>query len=844
MRTLLFILFMGLTLLGEGQPTPIYKKAKWRISTVTAPPPSEDYVGTHSPSIAVGSYAADALAPHFTNSAGTYDGSSFTTAGKFYTTISSTHQSRDQTFKGYFQTGFVQLRSNDSGSLYMYYKAGQNGGTLWVGYAKANAVFSINNENYENTTAQGLDAALTGASWWQLDNINSTYSIDGSQDFEFGADGFRIWVKYGSQYILDQEQTYHLSAGKIAFKGWYVSRMVTTFTARTLLASNTDLRRFNSNDLVVNKISNFQTTGSFSSDGSSTLIVADASGISVGTNLIVATGGEDAYYGRQADIQGGSGVNGHWPEEAQMYETDAARMADTTRLRSLGSSVDGYMMGVRVTGEVWQWQAEFGGYFERMLDLTYAGAWYMRYLVPRGYRGKVLAKNYVSGQWQLTMSLPCKRKTTYAKVYFDNAIAINNLFRSGAAGTVGVGNANRPAAFFFDVSGYVPISEVITLDNRSGWEFYGRGASKDYYGNATADSTVFFTPRGIGAARITLNNSVGAILHDIGSTNTRDANDAGWSDVQWNFNMAQYGSFPSFLSTASPGITVNASNYAKVYNFSIRNGYTGIFSFSNSKYVNAYDGYVEFNHDAHGYFAWAMVMDNNSSNDTARRIRFNAKEYIGAFEAFGSDFCSFDSLYAINASCSNNSSGAFSITNSEFHYTPNSNSSWVTDDKYGISFNGNAYGARKGGLVDNCKFYYYGNTPLVGKPKYFRPAVNVVVTDSVQVKNSQVILVGDFANQDSIDVIAFRSTGTNTLFENLTVSGWTYSSYISPSWNSDYNINMTGTGIIRNCTAGSIFVSNTTDVQVLNQSNIATKYFQIYGQGCGTIASGGCTLNF
>jgi hypothetical protein len=218
-------------------------------------------------------------------------------------------------------------------------------------------------------------------------------------------------------------------------------------------------------------VSTFSTTGTISA-ASNSLVVADASGFTNTSSIIIVIGGESG-----AGARGTVGVGGTWPDLS--YATVTAMNADT------GQS-DGQYAYVVASGNVYQ---SSSGVWTQDAD------YYTSIVIPRSLSATITGK---SGN-TLTLSKSATVTATNAAVYFDNAPIFNPLTLAGS----GVANNTElvwPAGSF-------ALSDSCEI--QQGHDFLAvSGAGK-------TNTTLFF-PDGIAGIAVLFGNQVtGLRIHSL-----------------------------------------------------------------------------------------------------------------------------------------------------------------------------------------------------------------------------------------------------------------------------------------------------------------------------------------
>lgn len=274
--------------------------------------------------------------------------------------------------------------------------------------------------------------------------------------------------------------------------------------------------------------STFVTTGTIPGGSLNTLMVADASGIAIGTRIIIEVGGEAG-----GGLMGTVGVGGTWPTLS--YLTNGDRNADT-------SQPDGKYAYVVATGAV---------------SRSFGGAWF-----PVGAGDGLYAQNFwpkalattVDGKSGTTLTLhdAATVATTNAIVYFDNYDIINNITQFGS------GIADNSQIIL--PTGTYAIRGALGLAGHNDWEFYGT--------SKTASNLLF--PRGLAAqAHFSGSSNNNLYMHDFGMIG--NLRDNGFVPFQLTANETgtiYYQDGPSFVT--SPGMrisNVKGTDIGKVINF-------------------------------------------------------------------------------------------------------------------------------------------------------------------------------------------------------------------------------------------------------------------------------------
>lgn len=287
-----------------------------------------------------------------------------------------------------------------------------------------------------------------------------------------------------------------------------------TLTVSNVIVANTATTTINLNTTGQWKTS--KTTGSMTA-GSPTLTVADASGFSIGDQVIVETGGESG-----AGAWGTLGVGGSWP--ATYYADATAMNADTSK--PLGTYA-----WRQSDGRVYQWNGS-----------TWAATWTSSH--DNFYFTRAMAKALVttitgkSGN-TLTLNANAVVSTTNANVYYDIIPKVAQYFNYYSGGP-----ANTR---FYLPAGTYAASEAVHMQEQRETYFEGDG-----------DTSILYSPDGCPSISITCSSSHRTVWRNFKMKGNHKLNSwgiKGWLDYPRGMQFAT--AFSTLFDSISSEDTMN-----------------------------------------------------------------------------------------------------------------------------------------------------------------------------------------------------------------------------------------------------------------------------------------------
>lgn len=358
-------------------------------------------------------------------------------------------------------------------------------------------------------------------------------------------------------------------------------------------------------------LSSFSTTGSMSA-GSDQLTVANASGLSVGDWVIVATGGEAGGGTRGS----GLGVGGAWP---------ALSYADATAMNADTSQANLTCCWLEDSGDVRYWNDDTSEWVTPP-----ASEYYTTKVVPKALWAEITNK---AGN-VLTLSETASAATTNAPVYFDNWGILQDEMTAG-------NNITLPAGAF-------AVSDMLRVANFDGYQIIGQGW----------DRTKLFTPPGASHGGIAVTGCDNCLLDNF-SFDLNFKNDS--YSFRWANGRAPVASSPfpeTWRGTGASwgfGVKLESVVNGTVRRFRAINGSQQAVTTSFCTNTWAYRCKAELTEPLRQYVQWAFQWADSWGGGCVE-CDVNSPYLITGFEAFKSTGVQFIRCYGRNASCAVNSS--------------------------------------------------------------------------------------------------------------------------------------------------------------------------------------------
>jgi hypothetical protein len=714
--------------------------------------------------------------------------------------LQTKYSSRDAEISTYVDKAWVLLRISNNRAIYF----NRNGNVFSCGVC-----LNVNDLAY--STAPGAVGNNAIAYYTIEQDISAALSQTGDNSglFTFGCSGAEVYAKYNGIEFYRTQQYDHLVAGSVGVKvmttDGYVTGVNVQHKTRAFTYSDTDNLIIDVRDFGAKPL---QTTGSMSA-GSNQIAVADASGIPVGSQIIVEIGGEAPSNGFQPATRGALGVNGNWP--ARHYPNEAALQADTSQ----PLNVIAWVEDTRLTYE--NFGIDGGGWFKKQYFSTvgvqqHEENYYINKALPISLRAIVME---VNGN-VLTLDTPCVNATTNANVYFDNIDIFNWFTRQDTSGQK---SALNTTITLFIPAGTFAVSEAWDFANCPDWTLQGAGK----------EVTVIKSPKGTPSAFIDIVSSPNIKCYDftLQGCGTSD----GYGFVWWNApansgddytTSMDYNTFDTHEKNR--GLHINsACPNAHVKNVKIIDCFTSAIEISATDCLIEYCDVVHTT-GVHYYMAWMVVSSGASARNTFDHITFTSPKQIGAFEAFGAPDVTFSNITSVNGTFSCNSADNTKYLNWNMLFTPDSLPDWMAADNFPAgNLNGNAYPGNqpKGAIVDSVTITNQGYIDSGNNLK--RGIVIQDLFSNATVRNCSYIVDNSIKDLSTTQAMGFMSTGTNTTFDSCTCVGHNIQSDYAPN-QAAANANIyCSNGIVESCVCDTLLIENT----VVYSANTVNKHFNI-----------------
>jgi hypothetical protein len=605
--------------------------------------------------------------------------------------------------------------------------------------------------------------------------------------YTFGCAGFDIYVKYRGVEILRYKEWRHVVPGRAAI--WQQGQGIMDATIRyvpvTLLGSNRALQYFDIRDFGAKTT---VTTGAILA-GSTSLTVADPTGMAIGDHVVVEIGGENGKGAR-----GTLGVGGAWPSLS--FPERAAMNADATqpeRTHAWDRSTG--LVYIYTSGD-WVHREDGGG--------PYNQAYYTAKALPRALLARIEA---IAGN-ELTLDTAASAAATNASVYVDCANSFNVLTDSLADGLPATPNITIGIP-----SGSFAIGAAVLGTVRTGITICGRGKGV----------STLFSPRGTTCVSLIVDGSSTPVIRDLtfignhGAGSTPDG-------FQLGYHVGS-NDFPTAWPTAC-GMT--ACNNGVFANIAVRDVLSFAINQSYSTDCWAYNCDLTMSASLKQYTQWFF-----EASDAVRGGFVDCSAtgpfLMKCFETFNSDSVQFIRCGGQNVLAAANSSGGYLFEG--FHST-------ITTGSYDnigagffhepvININAHAFPTNrlrsKGGIINNARIIQIGFTEPINRETI--PAIQIQppcpnVTVSGQYPNGSAPfsseLGGYFESADyavvdprkvfaSVGAIAVHSDAANTTVRGIRSVG----SAMRGNGGIELGLTATGSRII-DCVADALVVTRDT----------------------------------
>jgi hypothetical protein len=521
--------------------------------------------------------------------------------------------------------------------------------------------------------------------------------------YTFGCSGFDIYVKYRGVEILRYKEWRHVVAGHAAVWGTGVPDTIINYIPAKLLGSNRALQYFDIRDFGAKTI---KTTGTIVA-GSTSLRIANATGLAVGDHVVVEIGGESG-----AGARGTFGVGGAWPSLS--YVSATAMNADTSKPERTYAWDESSGFVYIYTSGAWVHREDNGG--------PYNQAYYTAKALPKALLAKITA---ITGN-VLTLDTAATVTATGAAVYVDCANCFNVLtdpLADNLPATPNVTIGIPPGSFAIGTAVWGTARPGITICGR------GKGVS------------TLFSPKGTICVSLVVDRSTAPAIRDF----TMIGNHGAGANPN-GFQLVYHKGPNDFYDGCPTTCGMSACTNGTFTNIAVQNVLSYAISQSYSTDCWAYNCDLTMSVSLKQYVAWFFLAANAVRGGFVD-CSATGPSLMKCFETFKGDSVQFIRCGGQNVLAAANSSGGYLFE--EFYST-------ITTGSYDnigagffhepvININGHAYPTdpliSKGGTIKNARIIQVGFTELVNRETI--PAIQI------QPPCPNVIISGEYPNGSS-----------------------------------------------------------------------------------------------